>query len=570
MNIFASFSYKLRHRLDRLFALLAKKWKSGFYLYLAGLFSVLIVVDMAFLHLTTEMKQVGFDMMVRYRFLVPEPDRDIVIIDIDESTLAAMAKEYGRWPWPRQVMGKFIEQIERHKPRAVVFDILFSDPDVYNQSSDEYFDAVIASTTNTFFPVLRLSASEDAQSKLNPAMIPGATPLEGEAQTDATMAMLMPYFKSVKDGKRLGMNNIYPDSDGVVRQYISYIDDYGWKIPSLPLRIAQELGFPETEAQRVLLNWRGPPYTYHSVSFGEVFDDMGREEKQRPANEFAGKIVIIGSTASSLFDIKPTPMSRLHPGVEILATAIDNFKHRDYLRFPDARIAYMLITLVVIWATALGFYRDTGRDKIDILFGASQFILLGISYGSINLTNTYINLTGPVTLGLAYFTVARLYSYATGSMLEKSVVRKSLQGSGEQIGVLMLINLGGHTGVLNAGVRETIRQRLSGVGSRTKSVEVIKHTQKGLWNLFENILAVSWSIPAHDKEGRLNIQRDIDAIEQALLPLMQKHYLATERDADWVVHEGVIAGGARARDSWHALFGATLLRWSEARKTGSC
>jgi CHASE2 domain-containing sensor protein len=570
VNIFASLSYKLRHRLDRFFALLAKKWKSSFYLYLAGLFSVLIVVDMAFLHLTTEMKQVGFDMMVRYRFMVPEPDQDIVIIDIDESSLATMAKEYGRWPWPRQVMGKFVEHIERHKPQAVVFDIIFSDPDVYNPGSDAYFNAVVASTNNTFFPVLRLSSSEDSQSKLNPAMIPGATPMEGEAQTDATIAMLMPYFKSVQDGKRLGMNNINPDSDGVVRQYLAYIDDYGWKIPSLPLRIAQELNFPETEAQRVLLNWRGPPYTYRSVSFGEVFDDMDRKDKKRPADEFSGKIVIIGSTASSLFDIKPTPMSRLHPGVEILATAIDNFKHRDYLRFPDARITYLLITLAVIWATALGFYRDTGRDKIDLLFGASQFILVGISYGSINLTNTYINLTGPVTLGLTYFTVARLYSYATGSMLEKSAVRKSLQRSGEQIGVLMLINLGGHAGALNAGVRETIRQGLSRVGSTAKSVEIIKHTQKGLWNLFENILAVSWSIPAGDKEGRLNIQQDIDAIEQALLPLLQKHYLAKEQDADWVVHEGMIAGGEQARDCWHALFGATLLRWSEAKKTESC
>lgn len=569
MNIFASLSYRFRRRLNRFFALLARKWKSSFYLYLAGLFSVLIVVDVAFLHLTTEMKQVGFDMMVRYRFVVPKPDRDIVIVDIDESSLAEMAKEYGRWPWPRQVMGKFVEQIEKQHPRAVVFDIIFSDPDVYNPSSDAYFDAAIASTNNTFFPMLRLSSFDDPQSNLNPAMIPGAMPLQGEARADATMAMLMPYFNSVLDGGRLGMNNINPDNDGVVRQYLAYIDDYGWRIPSLPLRIAQELKFPETEAQRVLLNWRGPPYTYHSVSFSEVFNDLARKNRQRPADEFAGKIVIIGSTASSLFDIKPTPMSRLHPGVEILATAIDNFKHKDYLRFPEARITYMLITLIVIWATALGFYRDTGRDKIDLLFGASQFILIGISYGSINLTNTYINLTGPVTLGLAYFTIARLYSYATGNMLEKSAVRTSLQRSGDQLGVLMLINLGGQAGALNAGVREAIRQGLVKIGSAAKSVEILKNTQKGLWNLFENIVLVSWSIPADDEEGRQSIQRDIEAIELSLLPLLRKYYMVTEQDVDWIVHEETISGGEQARDSWRALFGATLIRWNDARKAES-
>lgn len=567
MNILSSLSYKLRHRLNRLSALLARKWKSSFYLYLAGFFSVLIVVDAAFLHLTTEMKQVGFDMMVRYRFVVPEPDPDIVIIDIDESSLAAMAKEYGRWPWPRQVMGKLVEQIEKQHPRALVFDIIFSEPDVYNPGSDAVFDAVIASTDNTYFPMLRLNSLDDPQSKLTPAMIPGAIPLEGEAQAGATIAMLMPYFKSVQEGNRLGLNNINPDSDGVVRQQLAYIDDYGWKIPSLPLRLAQGLDFPETDAQRVMLNWRGPPDTYHKVSFSDVFFDKAAENR-RPADEFTGKIVILGSTASSLFDIKPTPMSRLHPGVEILATAIDNFKHKDYLRFPEGRITYMLITLFVIWATAWGFYRDTGRDKLDFLFGASQFILIGISYGSINLTNTYINLTGPVTLGLAYFTVARLYSYATGHMLEISAVRTSLQRSGDQLGVLMLINLGGHSGALNAGVRESIRQGLVKIGSPEMSVEILKHTQKGVWNLFENIVAVSWTIQAGAEDGESRVRRDIDAIGRALLPLLRKHYLVTEQEVGWIVQEGTIAGGAQARESWRTLFGTALSRWNEANKPG--
>src|SRR3972149_4635935 len=110
MSPFASLSYHLRRGLSRFFALLAKKWKTGFYIYLAGLFTVLIVVDAVYLHLATDMKQAAFDMMVRYRLVVPKPDKDIVIVDINEASLAAMAKEYGRWPWPRQVLGEFVEQ----------------------------------------------------------------------------------------------------------------------------------------------------------------------------------------------------------------------------------------------------------------------------------------------------------------------------------------------------------------------------------------------------------------------------------------------------------------------------
>lgn len=571
MNPLASLSFHFRRGLSLISALLARKWKSAFYLYLAGLFSVLVVADTLFLHLTADMKQGAFDMMVRYRLVVPKPDKDIVIVDIDEASLAAMAKEYGRWPWPRQVLGEFVEQLEKQHPQAIVFDILFSDPDVYNPDSDAYFDSAIAATDNTFFPMLRLDPADDALSQIKPGMIPGVVAMNETAQRDTTVAMVLPFFKSVLNGGRLGLHNIYPDADGIVRQYPVYLDNHGWKIPSLPLRVAQQLGFTQPKATPVLLNWRGPPFTYHSVSFSDVFADLSSKNKRRAPNEFTGKIVIIGSTAPSLFDIKATPLSRMHPGVEILATAIDDFKHNDFLRFPDARVAYLLLTLAVIWATALGFYRNTGRDKIDRLFGSSQFILIGISYASINLTTTYINLTGPVTIGLAYFTIARLYDFATSKALEKSTVRFSQRSSGEMLGVLLLIRLGGEAGVLNDSmlndkVREKIRLGMEQVGSKNKSVEILRGNQKGLWALFEDTLAISWLRPADDENARLNIARDIEAVQQAITPLLRKYCAVTERDVDWFTHEGTVAGGEAARDSWRALFAETLLSWNETKR----
>src|SRR5665811_875262 len=255
MNPIAALSYHRRSLLNKLSSLLARKWNTGLYLYLAGLFTILILADSAFLHLTENMKQGAFDMMVKYRLVVPKPDKDIVIMDIDEASLAAMAREYGRWPWPRQVLGEFVEQLEKQHPQAVVFDILFSDADVYNPDSDAYFDAAIGETHNTYFPMLRLDPADDALSQIKPGMIPGVQPAGAEANPDATVAMVLPYFKSVLDSGRMGLHNIYPDSDGIVRQYPVYRDDYGWRIPSLPLRIAQQQGFTQPEAARVLLNW---------------------------------------------------------------------------------------------------------------------------------------------------------------------------------------------------------------------------------------------------------------------------------------------------------------------------
>ncbi len=565
MNPLAALSFQIRRALRLSFDWLGNKWRSSFYLYLAAIFSVLIIADTAYLHVFANMRQSAFDMMVRYRLHVPPADKDIVIVDINEASLAAMSKDYGRWPWPRQVLGEFVEQIEQQHPKAIVFDILFSDADVYNADSDAYFDAAIAKTDNTYFPMLRLASSDDGLSEIKPGMIPGVTALPN-AQANATVAIVLPYFDAALNGGRLGIHNIYADIDGIARQYPVYLDDYGWKIPSLPLRIAQQLGYTHPDTKQVLLNWRGPPFTYQSVSFSDVYRDLSTKVKQRKSDEFTDKIVIIGSTAPSLFDIKPTPLSRTHPGVEILATAIDNFKHNDFLRFPEVKITYLLLTLALIWATAWGFYRDAGRDKIDRLFGASQFILLGISYASINFTNTYINLTGPVMLGLAYFSIARIYDLFTSRALRNDTIRRAQSQSDTLHGVLMLLRLGGTDAVLNDKVREKIRMAIEHLGRKNMSVESLQGQQDGLWDLFENMMTISWLCTPNDEAALQAIQDDIARIQQSTPDILRKFCNVKEGDILHFVHQGEIAGGEQARNSWRALFGATLSAWQATKK----
>lgn len=566
MNLNMYFTNRLRLIYSKVSALLAKLWKKKFYLYLAALLTLFAVLDTVQLHIVSGMRQQAFDAMVRYRIIVPKPDSDIVIVDINEASLAAMAKDYGRWPWPRQVLGEFIEQVEKQQPKAIVFDILFSDSDIYNPDSDAYFDSAIAATNNTYFPLLRLDPSSDTLSLVKPAMIPGVVPLFNDAQPEATVAVVLPQFPAALKGGRLGLNNIYPDADGIARQYVVYRDDYGWKLPSLPAQMARDLGWTEPAAQRVLLNWRGPPFSYQYVSFHDVFTDLSSKEKKRPQDEFKNKIVIIGSTAPSLFDIKPTPMSQMHPGVEILATAIDNFKHNDYLRFPEARVAYLLLSLCIIWATAWGFYNNVGRSKIDVLFGASQFILIGISYASINLSDTYINLTGPVTLGLIYFAIARVYSVATGKMLEQSMVRDSTEREGELHATLLLIRLDVAQNILTDAMMEKIRYGLENTGTEQKSVEVLRGYQKGLWDLFEKTFTISWIVDQEDENGAARVTEDVAAVIAAFPQLLSKCIIAPDIVVSWFVHQGKIFGGKEARDCWRVMFAEALLRWNEQRE----
>ena len=98
------------------------------------------------------MKLKAYDRIIKNCVIVQSSDPSIVIVDVDEGSLVAMAAEYGRWP--RQVFAEFIEMLEEQNPKAVVFNILSSDSDVFNADSDEYFNEVIGATDNTYFQIL--------------------------------------------------------------------------------------------------------------------------------------------------------------------------------------------------------------------------------------------------------------------------------------------------------------------------------------------------------------------------------------------------------------------------------
>ena len=92
-------------------ATFTRRLRNNFYIILAALFTFFVLVDASVFHIGQNMRDKAFDLMVKNRIVKPLPDKDIVIVDINEASLATMAGEYGRWPWPRQVMGEFLEHI---------------------------------------------------------------------------------------------------------------------------------------------------------------------------------------------------------------------------------------------------------------------------------------------------------------------------------------------------------------------------------------------------------------------------------------------------------------------------
>lgn len=388
----------------------------GAYPLLAGIFSVLIVVDLYYTHVIVVMERKTYDLMMRYRVNAARPDPGIVIVDIDERSLAAMAPDYGRWPWPRQVLAELVEGIERQQPAAIVFDILFSDADVNNPESEAYFNRAMAATRNTYFPYLRLDARNDALSQVKPSMLPGVKKLAEADAKETGIAVVLPRFPAIIESGRMGLHNIEPDRDGVIRRYRPWRDENGWRMPSVPLMVATGLGWPLPAEESFLINWRGGPFSFKFVSFSDVYDDTLRREKNRPKDEFKGKLVFIGSTAPSLFDIKATPMASIHPGVEILATATDNLRHGDYYIEQSANL-YAALSLLFVWGLAAAFLLRVRSNLLGPAFVVFQGGLVAVTFFTLSLSTLYLDLTAPFTFGLLFFTTANIYTLLSERML---------------------------------------------------------------------------------------------------------------------------------------------------------
>jgi adenylate cyclase len=284
------------------------------------------------------------DSFVRTQAAALAPDPDIVLVDIDENSLAKMEAEAGRWPWPRVVYADLVEGLAAQKPRAIVFDMMFVEKDRFRPQDDAAFAESAARHANTYFAFLRLPESSDSRGiRIGDFADEFGLVATRNADPEAKIALVPPLVLTNDTHRRAGLITFKEDADGVGRRYLLRETLAGWQIPSLPARVAADLGFPAPDQDTLVLAWRGAANGFPRVSFADLYEEFGRSAKTRPANEFSGKIVVVGTAATGLQDLRVTPMATLHPGAEILGTAIENLKNGRQMRYAPAW-----------WAAALG------------------------------------------------------------------------------------------------------------------------------------------------------------------------------------------------------------------------
>ena len=378
----------------------------GRWLALAALFALLVLADYGWLNGTRIFDQRGGDMLLalnaRHR---PMSDR-VVIIDIDQKSLEQLNDEAGSWPWPRSVHGELIEQIARQHPQAIAFDILFNEPDLFRPEHDQAFAQAVADHPEVW---LAMTLNSDGLGAVISALPPavGAQSL-GRPAPGARAPIMLPLVVAQYPGAmRGGLINFTPDSDGVGRHHALYADRSGWRFPSLAARITAAAQRPLPVSGEMLLNWRSG---WRHISYSDLYRDGLLEHPQRAGDEFAGKIVIIGTSAPGLMDFRVTPLGSTYPGVEILATALDNLARGDWLR-EVPRPVMAPLALALIGLLTLSFARNIGAQRLLIAMIGLTGALVGGSWLMLS-RGTFVPVFGALTFGWAFYLVATGLAYA--------------------------------------------------------------------------------------------------------------------------------------------------------------
>jgi adenylate cyclase len=398
----------------------------------------------------------GYLYDVRLRMTMPNTlDTQVIIVDIDEKSLA----EVGRWPWGRNVMADLVTRLtDQYQVAVVGFDVVFAEPDESSGlnvleaigrqqlKGDAGYQRVLGGLRSgldydqKFADALRgkpvvlgyyFSAANKAQQ--SGALPQPAFPAGSFADRSSSFVKWEGYGGNLPQLQQAALHgghfNPLIDSDGISRRVPLVVEFNGAYYEALSVAVVRSLlggaelrpGFPEgepgiewldivskrttirvpvDESVAALIPYRGFEHSFPYIPAADVL--KGRVDPE----QLKGRVVLVGTTAPGLMDLRSTPVGAAYPGVEVHANLIagmlnDTVKEKPgYVLAIDVLLhlvfggllAVLLPLLSPLWATVLAMTTLLVVVTINLLLwqmanmvlplASLVFLILVMLYGS--------------------------------------------------------------------------------------------------------------------------------------------------------------------------------------------
>ena len=368
------------------------------------------------------LRSLVFDAYQRVSPRAYDPSLPVRIVDIDEDSL----KEVGQWPWPRTVLADLVNKLAANGAAAVGFDMVFPEPDRMSPANTLRFWPKSEALAGLREKVEKLPSNDqvfaEAIEKV-PVLLgfiasPQATSIPetkaGFAHGGNDPKLFAPYYpgaaaslKELQDkAQGAGSLNWIPEHDQIIRRMPMVVRVGDTLYPSFAadmLRLAQgastyvvkssgasgEKAFGEKTG---IVKIRVGDFEVPTEANGQMWIRFTPESKERylpawkilngeiGADALDGRILIIGTSAAGLLDLRATPLEASVPGVSLHAQAIEQILQGSFLQRPDfATPAELLYILVLGLLIAFLIYR-TGALGSAVFGGAAVAAVIGISW----------------------------------------------------------------------------------------------------------------------------------------------------------------------------------------------
>src|SRR6516165_8122163 len=397
---------------------------------------------------------VAFDYYQRLDPAPYDPNLPVRIVDIDEKSLAM----FGQWPWPRTIVRDLLLGLASKGAAVVAFDVLFAEPDrtsiesIVKQLPPDQASAVAAATAGQpSNDELFAEALKDTPSVLSIALGDGAnTTLPPKAGFvfggDDPRPFLLAFNEASENLPELqeaahgiGAFNWVADRDQIVRRVALMFRLNENFVPSLAaeaLRVAQgastyvlkasnansetafgqstglnhikigDIAVPTDDAGGVYLKF----HHFNKATYIPAWKVLAGDV---PQEDIEGRIILVGTSAPGLLDLRATPLEASVPGIDIHAQVIEHLLTGQFLERPDYSLAleqFIILALGLMLALILPRVSAPASGIIGLL--TIGLVLLG-GWAAFHYANLLLDSSYPA-LALGFMTAAiTVYTYHT-------------------------------------------------------------------------------------------------------------------------------------------------------------